>query len=184
MVSSFVYMNDAPKQQNIIISACLLGNPVRYNGTDLQIEHPLLKQWKKEARLISICPEVVGGLATPRAAAEIAGKNGSAVLSGDTQVITNEGEDVTKAFVLGANKALQWAKANHCTAAILSERSPSCGSSLIYDGSFSNTRKAGMGVTATLLEKNGICVFNQYQLEELQAFLEACPRTENLLKIP
>ena len=158
-------------KQNILISACLLGNPVRYDGTDLLIDHALLQQWKKDGCLIGICPEVAGGLSTPRAPAEIVGENGASVLSGDTQVINNEKENVTKAFVLGANKALQLAKANNCTVAILTERSPSCGSSLIYDGSFSGMRKSGMGVTAALLEQNGIHVFNQYQLEELQAYL-------------
>ncbi|MCF6189017.1 MAG: DUF523 domain-containing protein [Cocleimonas sp.] len=164
-------MNKPTQPQNILISACLLGNPVRYDGTDLLIDHPLLQQWKKEGRLISICPEVAGGLSTPRAPAEIVGKNGASVLLSDTQVINNVGEDVTKAFVFGANKALQLAKANHCIAAVLTERSPSCGSNLIYDGSFSGARKSGMGVTTALLEKNGIRVFNQYQLEKLQRYL-------------
>ncbi len=160
-----------PSKQNILISACLLGKPVRYDGTDLLIDHSLLQQWKKDGRLISICPEVAGGLPTPRAPADIIGKNGTSVLSGDGQVINNKKEDVTKAFVLGANEALQRAKENNCTVAILTERSPSCESSLIYDGSFSGIWKSGMGVTAALLEQNGIRVFNQYQLDELQTYL-------------
>jgi len=165
-------MNKPSTQQNILISACLLGSPVRYNGTDLLIEHPLLKQWKKEGRLISICPEVAGGMPTPRAPAEIVGEDGTSVLSGEAQVINNDKKNVSKTFVKGANKALQMAKENNCIAAILTERSPSCGSSQIYDGSFSGTRKSGMGVTTALLKQNGIRVFNQNQLEALQVYLK------------
>jgi uncharacterized protein YbbK (DUF523 family) len=159
------------QKQNILISACLLGNPVRYNGTGLLLDHPLIKQWKKEGILISICPEVAGGLATPRAPAEIVKGDGATVLSGQSKVIDDTHEDVSEAFILGANKALKKAKENHCIAAILTERSPSCGSSIIYDGSFSGARKAGVGVTAALLEQNGIQVFNQDQLDELQVYL-------------
>ncbi len=161
------------QKQNILIRACLLGNPVRYNGTDLLLDHPLIKQWEKEGRLVSICPEVAGGLTTPRAPAEIVKGNGAAVLSGKYKVIDNTNKDVSKAFFLGASKALQKAKENHCIAAILTERSPSCGSSIIYDGGFSGVQKAGMGVTTALLEQNGIRVFNQYQLKELQLYIQS-----------
>ena len=99
-----------PAQQNILISACLLGSPVRYNGTDLLIDHPLLKQWKKEGRLISLCPEVASGMPTPRAPAEINGKDGKSVLLGNSQVIDNMGKNVTEEFILGANKALEIAQ--------------------------------------------------------------------------
>ena len=164
-------MNKSSNQQNILISACLLGSSVRYNGTDLLLDHPLLKQWKKEGRLISVCPEVAGGLPTPRAPAEIMGGDGLTVLSGKTKVINKNGEDVTKAFKEGANKALRIAKENNCIAAILTERSPSCGSSMIYDGSFSGVKKIGGGVTTMLLQNNGIQVFSQYQLKKLHAYI-------------
>ena len=163
-------------KQNILISACLLGHPVRYDGTDLLIENPLLKRWKKEGRLISICPEVAGGMPTPRAPAEIAGGDGNAVLSKEAQVINSNDENVSNAFIVGANKALQIAKENNCVAAILTERSPSCGSSLIYDGSFSGTRIQGAGVTSALLEQNGIKVFNQYNVEDLLAYIIKLPQ--------
>ncbi len=164
-------MNNDPQIQNILISACLLGSPVRYNGTDLLIDHPLLKQWQEEGRLVSICPEVAGGMSTPRAPAEIRGGDGNTVLSKNSQVIDSNGDNVTDAFIKGANKALQIAKENNCIAAILTERSPSCGSSMIYDGSFSGVQKSGMGITTALLEKNGIRVFSQNQLEKLQTYL-------------
>jgi len=164
-------MNKPSNKQNILISACLLGNPVRYNGTDLLIDHPLLKQWQEERRLISTCPEVTGGLSAPRSPAEIVNGDGISVLSKQSQVIDNKKVDVTEAFLLGANQTLQIAKENNCKVAILTERSPSCGSSIIYDGSFSGIRKSGVGVTTALLEQNGICVFSQYQLEKLQTYL-------------
>lgn len=157
-------MNNTASQQNILISACLLGSPVRYDGTNLLLDHPLLKEWQQQGRLIPICPEVAGGMSTPRAPAEI-------VSIGESTVLDCNQQDVSKAFHLGAEKALQLAKDNNCKVAILTERSPSCGSSFIYDGSFSGTTITGMGITATLLEKNGIRVFNQYQIGALNRYL-------------
>lgn len=158
-------------KQKILISACLTGEKVRYNGTDLLIEHPLLKQWHRNGRLVSVCPEVTGGMSTPRAPAEIINGNGETVLSQQTTVVNNIGEDVTQAFILGAQKTLQIAKENHCIAAILTERSPSCGSNMIYDGGFSGQRIKGMGVTTALLEQHNIRVFNQEQIEQLALYL-------------
>ena len=158
-------------QRNILISACLLGDPVRYNGTGKVIQHSLIQQWQKENRLLSVCPEIAGGMSTPRAPAEIIAGNGATVLSQQSNVLNNEGHDVTDAFILGAKQTLQLAKQHHCIAAILTERSPSCGSHFIYDGSFSGTKISGMGVTAALLEENGIAVFNQNQLDEVDKLL-------------
>ena len=154
-------------QSRILISACLLGDPVRYNGTNLLIDHPLMKQWQQQGRLIPICPEVAGGMPVLRAPAEIQSGSGKLVLTNKTRVIDDNQQDVTEAFILGAEKALELAKKHHCQYAILTERSPSCGTQLIYDGSFSNTRISGMGVTAALLKKYGIQVFNQYNFEGL-----------------
>ena len=159
-------------KQKILISACLTGEKVRYNGTDLLIEHPLLKQWHSNGRLVSVCPEVTGGMSTPRAPAEIINGNGETVLSRQTTVVNNIGEDVTQAFILGAQETLQIAKENHCIAAILTEHSPSCGSNMIYDGSFSDQRTKGMGVTTALLEQHNIRVFNQEQIEQLALYLK------------
>ena len=164
--------NQTKIKQNILISACLLGRKVRYNGTDLLIEHLLIKKWQKEARLIEVCPEVAGGMSTPRAPAEIVDGNGEQVIIGEAQVIDCHKQDVTQYFISGAKKALKIAKDNNCIAAILTDRSPSCGSNQIYDGSFSGTRMEGMGVTSALLVQNNIRVFNQNQLEQLAKYLE------------
>ena len=155
----------------ILISACLLGSPVRYNATDLLLEHPLMKKWQTENALVPLCPEVAGGLPTPRNPAEINSGDGLSVLRGQSKVQDKDDNDVTGAFVNGANHALKIAQQHNCAAAILTERSPSCGSQQIYDGSFSGVRKSGVGVTTALLEQNNIKVFNQHQLEQLEACL-------------
>jgi uncharacterized protein YbbK (DUF523 family) len=156
---------------NILISACLLGNPVRYNATDLFLEHPLITQWQQEGRLIPICPEVAGGLSVPRVPAEITSGDGVSVLQYKSKVLDKNHHDVTTAFIEGAQQALLLAQQKNCIAAILTEGSPSCGSQKIYDGSFSSIKKMGVGVTTALLEKNNIKVFNQYQLEQLEDYL-------------
>lgn len=158
-------------RSKILISACLLGKPVRYNGTDLFIDHPLIKRWKEQDRLVSICPEVAGGMPIPRAPAEIQNGDGKSVLKGKSRVINNEKEDVTREFIYGALQTLKIALDNNCVAAILTENSPSCGSSKVYDGSFSNTKILGLGVTTSLLLQNDIAVFNQEQLEEVEALI-------------
>ena len=166
-------MSKTNEQPNILISACLLGNPVRYDGTDLFIDHPLIKKWLDQERLIAICPEVEGGMSVPRAPAEITNGDGKSVLGGKSRVIDNEGEDVTNAFIKGALKTLKAALDNDCVAAILTEHSPSCGSNRVYDGTFTKTKRDGVGVTTSMLEQNHIPVFNQEQLEDLQAYLES-----------
>ena len=91
----------------ILISACLLGHKVRYNGSDAATGHALLAQWQREGRAVMVCPEIAGGLATPRPAAEItAGRGGASVLQGLARVVVADGSDVTPAFVAGAQQAL------------------------------------------------------------------------------
>ncbi len=165
-------MTETNKTPNILISACLLGNPVRYDGTDLFIDHPLIKKWLDQDRLIAVCPEVEGGMPVPRAPAEIINGDGKTVLGGKSRVMDSAGEDVTTPFIKGALKTLKMALDNDCVAAILTEHSPSCGSNRVYDGTFTKTKRDGVGVTTSMLEQNHIPVFNQEQLEDLQEYLE------------
>lgn len=165
-------MTHSDNQPKILISACLLGDPVRYDGTDLFIDHPLIKKWLDQERLIAVCPEVEGGMSVPRAAAEITNGDGKSVLGGKSRVQDSTGEDVTNAFIKGALKTLKIALDNACVAAILTEHSPSCGSNQVYDGTFTKTKRDGVGVTTSMLEQNHIPVFNQEQLENLQEYLE------------
>jgi len=111
-----------------------------------------------EGRAVLVCPEVDGGLGTPRPPAEIVGGDGADVLAGRARVVTVQGEDVTEAYIRGAERALRVAEQRGATRAILKARSPSCGSGNIYDGTFSKTLLAGDGVTAALLKMNGIDV--------------------------
>ncbi|GAB2870634.1 DUF523 domain-containing protein [Pseudoduganella ginsengisoli] len=164
----------------ILVSSCLLGNPVRYDGAGKRCGHALLQGWIAEGRVVPFCPEVAGGLPTPRPPAEIRhGLGGAHVLAGRSAVVESGGKDVSAEFIDGARQALAMAQRKHIRVAILKEGSPSCGSTLIYDGSFSGQTLAGDGVTAALLRQAGIAVFSEAQLPEAAAYiaqLEASPQ--------
>lgn len=158
--------------ERILVSGCLLGRKIRYNGTDKAVGKGeatnLLARWQQEGRLVPICPELSAGFSTPRPPAEIAeGADGAAVLAGSARVIEDTGQNVTALYLAGAEAALDLARRQGCRFALLTNGSPSCGSSFIYDGSFSGTRLAGEGVTAALLRRNGIRIFDERQIEEL-----------------
>lgn len=158
--------------EKILISACLLGAKVRYHGKDAFFDHPLLQRWLTENRLISVCPEVKGGASIPRSPAEIVGiGGGKAILNRKAKIINKENIDVTEQYQKGAQITLQIAQQNNIKIAILKDGSPSCGSSYIYDGSFSSKKVSQEGVTAALLIENGIKVFNENQIEEAQKYL-------------
>lgn len=157
----------------ILISACLLGRPVRYDGKGKLLADPLIERWKAQGRLVGYCPEQAGGLPTPRPAAEIeGGMNGEDVLAGRARVMEVTGGDVTEAFVEGGKKAVAFAREQGCEAALLIDGSPSCGSGFIYDGSFSGTRHPGFGVTAALMRRAGIVVFSDRELDQLAAHID------------
>lgn len=164
--------NDRPSK--ILISAFLLGHAVRYDGKGKPLSHPAIDRWRQEGRLVTICPEMAGGMAVPRPPAEIeGGACGLDVLQGRARVLEITGGDVTAQFIAGAEKALAFAKDNGCDYALLIDGSPSCGSVAVYDGSFSGRRHAGNGVTAALLAQAGITVFSDGQIDALVALVEA-----------
>lgn len=168
----------SPRPQRVLVSACLLGQPVRYNGTDKRVDADLLRAWADDGRVVAVCPEVAGGLAVPRPPAEIRGASGGrAVLAGASRVIANTGVDVTTEFVHGAEQALATARRHGIRVAVLKEGSPSCGSSYTYDGGFTGTRVPAPGVTTALLEQHGIRVFSEHQLAEADAALRALDAT-------
>ena len=151
----------------ILISACLLGQKVRYDGKGCLQDHALLQAWIKVGNVISICPEMAGGLPTPRPPAEIeSGKTAKEILSGKGKIITINGGDVTAEYLSGAQKALALAKQNNIHVAILKARSPSCGSKQVYDGNYTQSLIEGMGVTAELLTKHGIEVFDETEIDQ------------------
>ena len=135
--------------ENIIVSACLLGVSCRYDGNSKPNEKII--KLKEKYNLIPICPEIMGGLPTPRMSAEIK----------DGRVKTENGIDVTEEYKKGAEEALKLARLFGCKKAILKENSPSCGCGKIYNGEFTRTLKDGNGITAELFIKNGIDVFGE-----------------------
>ena len=160
----------------ILISSCLLGQKVRYDGAAKLTGHPVLTQWQEAGWLIPICPEVAAGFSTPRPPAEITDSlDGAEVLAGRGHVIEQNGQDVTEAYVRAGEIALNLAQEHGCQYAILTDGSPSCGSSFIYDGTFSGTTQLGQGTTAALLRANGVQVFNENQIEELARLIGDAP---------
>lgn len=161
-----------PGACRILVSACLLGQPVRYNGSAKPAAHPLLEQWRQQGRLVAICPELSAGFSVPRPAAEIAeARDGEAVLAGTASVIEATGGDVTDHYLAGARSALALALEHDCRFAVLADGSPSCGSGFIYDGSFGGRKHAGIGVTTALLRQHGIEVFAETEIDALHARL-------------
>lgn len=149
--------------KKIVISACLIGEKCRYNGRDSKSE-AITNKFDVDS-LIQICPEQMGGLSTPRPAAEIVGGDGDAVLDGRARVITVDGADRTEAFLAGAYRALEIAQAHGATHAILKSKSPSCGCGQIYDGSFTGNLTDSDGVTAALFRRHGIEIMTEADLE-------------------
>ena len=160
-------------RDKILISACLMGRPVRYDGRAKPLHHALIEQWQAEGRLVIHCPEVAAGFSTPRLPAEIeGGRGGAAVLADTARILDKSGADVTAQFRHGAELALAKAQASECRFALLTDGSPSCGTSFIYAGAFDGVTRPDRGVTAALLEANGIRVFPQSGIETLAALLD------------
>jgi uncharacterized protein YbbK (DUF523 family) len=133
----------------LIISACLCGQLCRYDGAKL--EHPRLEALAASGLAVPVCPELLGGLPTPRTPCEL--------IRG--RACTADGRDLTDMFMAGASRVLEIARAHGIRTAILKERSPSCATSRIYDGSFSGRLIPGMGLTAALLHRNGFKLLNE-----------------------
>jgi uncharacterized protein YbbK (DUF523 family) len=155
----------------VLVSSCLLGEPVRYHGGDARCPSRILDRWRAEGRLVAVCPETAAGLPVPRPPAEIVGGDGSAVLRGEAIVGDSTGADVTALFLKGARATLETAIANGARLAVLTDGSPSCATGYIHDGTFRGQRGPGQGVTAALLSQAGVRVFSERQLEAAAAYL-------------
>ena len=165
--------------QQVLISSCLMGMPVRYDGGSKRCLHPVIARWQEEGRLLWLCPESEGGLPTPRLPAEISsGASGADVLRSHARVVDRDGNDVSAAFVRGAEAAVKAATAAGIRVAVLKEGSPSCGSAWIADGSFSGVRVTRDGVAAAALKAAGVQVFSENQLDEAAACLAEIERAE------
>ena len=141
----------------LLISACLLGLACRYDGERKPMDKALLDALMERWQLIPVCPEQLGGLATPRTPAERQGD----------RVVSAAGRDVTAQYRLGAAQACALCRLFGCKDALLKERSPSCGSGKVYDGSFTGTLTAGDGVTAAALKARGIRVYGESEIDAL-----------------
>ena len=143
------------------ISACLGGSCCRYDGKHQEVSS--LKKRLEQNQAIRVCPEVLGGLPIPRDPAEISGGNGFDVWQGTAQVITNQGEDVTDMFKEGAKRAYEKLQAQGITHLVLKDKSPSCGSQVIYDGTFSGTKVQGIAVATAYFLLQGMTVQSEVQ---------------------
>ena len=141
-------------REKVLISACLAGINCKFNGENNLLDSGILDEISKKYHLLFVCPEVFGGLSTPREPAEMKGG----------LVVTKTAKDVSENFKFGAEICLKIAKLNGCKKAILKARSPSCGSGQIYDGSFSKKLVFGDGVAAKLLKENEILVFSEDEI--------------------
>ena len=141
----------------LLISACLLGEPCRYDGKSRPLPAETLARLRSQFELVPVCPETLGGLPTPRVPSELQGE----------RVVTADGRDVTADYTRGAQAALAIAREHGAFAALLKERSPSCGKGEIYDGSFTRTLKTGNGVTAEVLLAAGFAVHGESEIDAL-----------------
>ncbi len=160
--------------ENILVSACLLGVHCRYDGKCQDIPEFSMKlpKFMEKYNLIPVCPEIMGGLSTPRTPSEIVRGNCAECGSGEGEeapdkVVSKEGTDVTKQFERGGCEAVHLASLYDCRYAVLKARSPSCGSGQIYDGTFSKTLTKGDGIAAGMLKKQGVRIFNENNFDEL-----------------
>ena len=139
----------------IMVSACLMGNNCRYKGDSCKNDNVL--KYVAGHDVIAVCPEVMGGLSTPRSPSEIVGD----------KVMNKDGIDVTREYMAGAEMALKLARENHVELCIMKSKSPSCGCGRIYDGSFTGGMVDGDGVTVALLKKNGFKVLTELEIEQM-----------------
>ena len=150
----------AKEKPAIAVSACLLGQRCRYDGEKRESEAAI--ELGKNFRLVPVCPEVFGGLPVPREPAEILGDH----------VVTRSGKDVTVAYRKGAERTMEQIRREGCVAALLKEKSPSCGKGLVHNGLFDGGTVPGNGIAAALLLENGIPVFGETETEALKAYLK------------
>ncbi len=143
--------------QNVLISACLLGVDCKYNGSNNKLDDEIINLLKEKCNLIPVCPEIMGGMPTPRNPIEIS----------DGKVFDYDGEEFTKEFEKGSDEVLKLAKLYDATIAILKENSPSCGSNYIYDGTFNHQKIKGMGIAAHKLSKENIKLFSEENVKIL-----------------
>ncbi len=159
----------------LLMSSCLIGQCCRWDAKNgKSCVTPTLHVMLNTGKVAVICPECAGGLDVPRPAAEIEpGKGAQDVLEGAARVVNTEGIDVAPQYVAGARAALELVQKHGIRVAILKSKSPSCGVHQVYDGTFTETLKPGRGVAAELLSSHGVKVFDETEIDQALALLEA-----------
>ncbi|MBK1689234.1 DUF523 domain-containing protein [Rubrivivax gelatinosus] len=161
----------------VLVSACLLGDAVRWDGGHKRLDAAVLRRWQAEGRVVGFCPECAAGLPVPRPPAEIEpGADAAAVLAGRARVVARDGQDVSAAFVAGAEAALRAAHEAGATVALLKDASPSCGSTCVHNGCFAGATVSGRGVAAQRLVAAGLAVFAENEVEAADGWLRALDR--------
>lgn len=154
--------------KRILVSGCLMGQPVRHDGRARGVWSESLERWRLQKRLVTICPEVAGGFPTPRVPAEIEpDATGADVLAGCARVRVKAGGDVTRGFLAGAKAAVRLARSEGCHFALLADGSPSCGTTFIHSGRFDGETRTGQGVVAAALREAGVAVFAEDRIDKL-----------------
>jgi uncharacterized protein YbbK (DUF523 family) len=151
--------------KKVLVSACLLGHPVRHDGREKRVDSGVLARWVALGCVVPVCPEVAGGLPVPRPPAE---------QQGDGRVVDVHGRDVTAEFEAGAAHAVALARQHGITVAVLKEGSPSCGVSRVGDGTHTGAKVPGQGVTAAALRAIGVRVFSELELDRAAAAFDGC----------
>ena len=155
------------QRDKILVSACLLGQAVRYDGKSMP--HQAVIALGDRFELVPVCPECLGGLPTPRTPSEIVEAE-----NGRLRVESEDGEDRTDAFLAGARACVKIAREEGCKLAILKSRSPSCGYGQVYDGTFSGAIIHGYGVTTRFLTSSGVQVISENDVESFPTFVKIC----------
>ncbi|OGB66165.1 MAG: hypothetical protein A2Y94_01710 [Caldithrix sp. RBG_13_44_9] len=156
----------------ILISGCLLGEKVWYDGEKITLNSSIINQWQQEGRLISFCPEVAGGLPVPRLPSEIQSGDGRDVLTGKARIVDSNRVEVTDYFIRGARSVVRILETNLIKMAVLKSLSPACSKIYIYDGSFSNKIKPGAGILASFLNDYHLKLFDENELESACQYLQ------------
>jgi uncharacterized protein YbbK (DUF523 family) len=161
------------KIRKILVSGCLGGAKIRFNATGVHIDDAIWQKWQQEQRLFHFCPELAAGFAIPRPPAEAVGGTAADVIAGQAKVVEDTGTDVTELFIKGAELAVEAAIREDVALAILTDGSPSCGSTYVYSGNFDNKTMPGRGVVTELLVRAGIKIFPHTDLEAADAYLKS-----------
>ena len=157
----------------ILVSGCLNGPPIRFDATNVRFASEIWERWLADGRIVAFCPELGAGFAVPRAPAEIVDGTAADVIAGNARVLEDNGTDVTDMFVTGARLALARARDEGCVAAVLTDGSPTCGSTYTFDGTFEGGTVPGMGVAAQVLRDAGIRVFPESRLADADSYLRS-----------